>query len=135
MVHEGLDGVFGIVVSVNDRRGEFNGAPVTADGGFELVRCLVVKDVPDYVNDLGLMPALIYGLVGFDEIISFVCFHALVIDVIAIKFNGHHDVFVSPLKDDKKATSLISVHSLFCGIIDADVYILVFEARHWCERW
>ena len=57
------------------------------------------------------------------------------VTVIAIKFGGHHDVFVSPSRDDRKATGLISVHSLFCGIIDADVYILVFEARCWCEGW
>ena len=71
MALEGLDGTFGIVSLVNVRRGEFNGAIVTADDGFELARCLIVKDVPVYVNDLGVVPALMYGLVGFDEIIGF----------------------------------------------------------------
>ena len=50
---------------------EFNGATIAADGGFELVRCLVVEDMPVDVNDLGVVPALMYGLVGFDEIIGF----------------------------------------------------------------
>lgn len=71
MALESLDGAFGIVASVNVRRGEFDGASITADGGFELARCLVVEDVPVYVNDLGFMPALMYCLVGFDEIVGF----------------------------------------------------------------
>ena len=65
-----LDGTFGIVASVNVRRGKFDGAPVDADGGFELARCLVVEDVPVDVNDLGVVPALMYGLVGFDHLES-----------------------------------------------------------------
>jgi hypothetical protein len=71
MALDSLDGIFGIVVLVNVMRGEFNSATVAADGGFELTRCLIVKDVPVDVNDLGVLPALIYGLVGFDEIIGF----------------------------------------------------------------
>jgi hypothetical protein len=48
------------------------------------------------VNDLGVFPLLVNVLVGFDEISGFVRFHALGIDVIAVKFNGHHDILVSP---------------------------------------
>ena len=50
---------------------EFDSAPVAADGGFELARCLVVEDVLVDVNDLGVLPVLMYGLVGFDEITGF----------------------------------------------------------------
>ena len=72
MAFEGLDGAFGIVALVNVRRGEFNGATIAADGGFELARCLIVKDMPVYVNDLGVFPMLVNVLVGFDEIVGFV---------------------------------------------------------------
>ena len=72
MALKSLDGTFGIVALVNVGRREFDGASIVADGGFELARCLIVEDVPVYVNDLGVMPALMYGLVGFDEIIGFV---------------------------------------------------------------
>ena len=75
--------------------GEFDGASVAADGGFELARCLVVEDVPVYVNDLGVFPTLVNVLVGFDEIVGFARFHALCVDVVSIKFNGHHEIFVS----------------------------------------
>ncbi len=71
MALEGLDGAFGIVMLVNIRKGEFEGATITADGSFEFARCLIVEDVPVDVNDLGVTPALMYGLVGFDEIIGF----------------------------------------------------------------
>ena len=97
MAFEGLDGAFGIVASVDVRRGEFDGASVAADGGFELARCLIVEDVPIYVNDLGVCPPLMYVLVGFDEITCFAGFHALDVDVVAIKFDGYHEIFVSPL--------------------------------------
>ena len=55
---------------MNVRRGEFDSATVAADGGFELAGCLVVEDVPVDVNDLGVVPALMYGLVGFDHLES-----------------------------------------------------------------
>ena len=97
MAFEGLDGAFGIVASVYIGRGEFDGASIAADGGFELARCLIVKDVPVYVNDLGVFPTLMYFLGGFDEIVGFAGFHALDVDVVAIKFDGHHEIFVSPL--------------------------------------
>ena len=84
--------------------------------------------------DLGVLPVLMDVLVYFDEIIVVVGFHALGADLVAIKFNGHHDVFVSPLRDDWKATGLICVHSLFCSIIDTEVCITVFEARCRCGR-
>ena len=126
MALKSLDGAFGIVASVDVGRGEFDGASVAADGGFELARCLIVEDVPVYVNDLGVFPTLVNVLVGFDEIVGFARFHALGVDVIAVKFNSHHDVFVSPSRDDRKATSLICVHSLFCGIIDMEIYIPMF---------
>ena len=45
MAFEGLDGVFGIVASVDVGRGEFDGASIAADGSFELARCLIVEDV------------------------------------------------------------------------------------------
>ena len=96
MAFEGLDGAFGIVASVDVGRGEFDSAPVAADGGFELARCLIVEDVPIYVNDLGVCPTLMYVLVGFDETVGFAGFHALGVDVVAIKFDGHHEIFVSP---------------------------------------
>ena len=96
MAFESLNGAFGIVASVDVGRGEFDDAPVAADGGFELARCLIVKDVPVYVNDLGVCPTLMYVLVGFDEIVGFAGFHALSVDVVSIKFDGHHEIFVSP---------------------------------------
>ena len=71
MAFEGLDGTFGIVALVDVGRGEFDGASIAADGGFELARCLIVEDVPVYVNDLGVFPTLMYVLVGFDEIVGF----------------------------------------------------------------
>ena len=71
MAFEGLDGAFGIVASVYVGRGEFNSAPVAADGSFELARCLIVEDVPVYVTDLGVFPTLMDVLVGFDEIVGF----------------------------------------------------------------
>ena len=36
MALKGLDGMFGIVALVNVRRGEFNGATIAADGGFDV---------------------------------------------------------------------------------------------------
>ena len=71
MAFEGLDGAFGIVALVDVGRGEFDGASVAADGGFELAKCLIVEDVPVYVNDLGVFPTLMDVLVGFDEIVGF----------------------------------------------------------------
>ena len=71
MALKGLYGTFGIVALVNVRRGEFDSATIAADGGFELARCLIVEDVPVDVNDLGVVPVLMYGLVGFDEITGF----------------------------------------------------------------
>ena len=97
MALEGLDGAFGIVASVDVGRGEFDGASVAADGGFELSRCLIVEDVPVYVNDLGVFPTLVNVLVGFDEIVGFARFHAFRVDVVSIKFDGHHEIFVSSL--------------------------------------
>ena len=91
-----LDGSLGIVASVNVRRGEFDGATIAADGGFELVRCLVVEDMPVDLSDLGVFPSLVNVLVGFDEIGGFARFHPLSVDVIAVKFDGHHDILVSP---------------------------------------
>ena len=44
------------------------------------------------MDDLGVSPALIDVLVGFDEIIGSLGFHALSVNVVAVKFNGHHDV-------------------------------------------
>ena len=55
MAFEGLDGAFGIVASVYVGRGEFDGAPIAADSSLELARCLVVEDVPVYINDLGVV--------------------------------------------------------------------------------
>jgi hypothetical protein len=92
-----LDGLLSIVASVNVRRDEFDGASIAADGGFELARCLIVEDMPVDVNDLGVCPLLVNVLVGFDEIGGFARFYALGIDVIAIKFSGHHDILVSLL--------------------------------------
>ncbi len=71
MALKGLYGAFGIVALVNVRRGEFDGAPIAADGGFELARCLIVEDVPVDMYDLGVSPALMDVLEGFDEIICF----------------------------------------------------------------
>ena len=71
MAFKSLDGPFDIVVMVNVRRGEFDSATIAADGGFELVRCLIVEDIPVDVYGLGVLPSLMYVLVGFDEIIGF----------------------------------------------------------------
>ena len=95
MAHKCLDGLLGIVVLVNVRRGEFDCASIAADGSFELARCLIVEDMTVCVNDLGVFPSLVNVLVGFDEIGSFARFHALGVDVIAVKFDGHHDILVS----------------------------------------
>ncbi len=81
MAFEGLDGAFGIVASVDVGRGEFASASIAADGGFELVGCLIVEDVPVYMNDLGVFPTLMYVLVGFDE--GFAGFHALHVNVVS----------------------------------------------------
>ena len=95
MAFESLDGAFSIVASVDVGRGEFDGASVAADGSFELARCLIVEDMPVYVNDLGVFPTLVNILVGFDEIVGFARFHAFRVDVVSIKFDGHHEIFVS----------------------------------------
>ncbi len=95
MAFESLDGAFGIVALVDVGRGEFDCASVAADGGFELARCLIVEDLPVYVNDLGVFSTLVNVLVGFDEIIGFAKFHAFRVDVVSIKFDGHHEIFVS----------------------------------------
>ena len=58
---KGLDGTFSIVLLVDIRRGEIDGATIAADGSFELARCLIVEDVPVDVNDLGVFPELMYG--------------------------------------------------------------------------
>ena len=71
MALKGLEGVFGIVASVNVWRSKFDDETVAVDGSFELARCLIVKDVPVYVNDLGVFPTLVNVLVGFDEIVGF----------------------------------------------------------------
>ena len=113
MALKGLDGAFGIVASVNIRRDKFDDTTVAADGGFELARCLIVKDVPVEVNYLGVLPLLMYVLVGFDEIVGFARFHALRVDVVSIKFDGHHEIFVSPSCDDRKTPGLIGIHRLF----------------------
>ena len=97
MAFESLDGAFGIVASVDVGRGEFDGASIAADGGFEFARCLIVKDVPVHINDLGVFPTLVNVLVGFDEIVGFARFHAFRIDVVSIKFGGHHEICVSSL--------------------------------------
>ena len=97
MAFEGLDGAFGIVALVDVERGEFNGASVAADGGFKLTRCLIVEDMPVYVNDLGVFPSLMNVLVGLYEIVGFAGFHAFGVDVVSIKFDGHHGIFVSTL--------------------------------------
>ena len=72
MAFKGLDGVFGIISSVDVGRGKFESVTIAADGGFELASCLVVENMPIDMNDLGVASVLIYGLVGFDEIIGFV---------------------------------------------------------------
>ena len=56
MALKSLDGAFGIDALVNIRRGELDGATIAADGGFELARCLIVKDVTVDMNDLGVLP-------------------------------------------------------------------------------
>jgi hypothetical protein len=126
--------MFGIVALANVRWGEFDYATISADGSFLLARCPIVEDVPITIYDPGVLPVLIDILVCFDEIVGFVVFHALGVDVVAVKFNSHNDVFASSLRDDRKATGLFCVHSLFRVIIDTEVCILVFEARHWSER-
>ena len=68
MAFERLDGAFSIVALVNVKQGEFNCASIAADGGFELMGCLVVKDVPVDVYHLGVFPVFVDVLVGFDEI-------------------------------------------------------------------
>ena len=88
MAIENLDGAFGIVAAVDVRRGEFDGASIAADGGFEFARCLIVEDVPVHVNDLGVFPMLVNVLVGFDEIVGFARFHAFHINVVSIKFTA-----------------------------------------------
>ena len=135
MAFESLDGAFGIVASVVVGRGEFDGASLAADGGFEFARCLIVEDMPVHVNDLGVFPTLVNVLVGFDEIVGFAIFHALRIDVVSIKFDGHHEIFVSSSRDDRKAPSLIGIHRLFRGVVDAEIDVLVFGTRCGCGRW
>ena len=95
MAFECLDGAFSIVVLVNVGRGEFDCASIAADGGFELTGRLIVEDVPVDVYDMGVFPALVDVLVGFDEIVGSLEFHALSINVVSVEFNGHYDVFVS----------------------------------------
>jgi hypothetical protein len=97
MALKSLDGSLGIVALVNVRRGEFDGASIAAYGGFQLAMCLIVEDMSVDVNDLGVFPLLVNVLVGFDEISGFARFHALGVNVIAVKFDGHHDILVSPL--------------------------------------
>ena len=70
MAFKDLDCLFSIFTLVDIRRGEFNGATIAVDGGFELAKCLIVKDVPVDVNDLGVLSLLMYVLVGFDEIVG-----------------------------------------------------------------
>ena len=84
------------VALVHVGRREFECASIAADGSFELVGCLIVKDVPVYVYDLEVFPALVDSLVGFDEVVGLPGFHAFSVNVVAVKFDGHHDIFVSP---------------------------------------
>ena len=65
-----MNGAFSIVVSVNVGWGEFDCASSAADGGFELMGCLIVEDVPVDVYDLGVFPALVDVLVGLDEMVG-----------------------------------------------------------------
>ena len=95
MAFESLDGAFSIVTSVHFGRHEFDCASIAVDGRFELAGCLTVEDVPVYVYDLGVFPVLVDSLVCFDEVVGFPGFHAFIVDVVVIKFDGHHDVFVS----------------------------------------
>ncbi len=71
MTFESLDSEFCIVISMDVRRGEFNGAHITAYGGFEFVWSLIVSNMPIYADDMRVFPALVDGLVGFDEIVGF----------------------------------------------------------------
>lgn len=38
--------------------------------GCEFSRCLIVEDVPIDVDDLGVFPLLMYGLICFDEAVG-----------------------------------------------------------------
>ena len=96
MALESLDGAFSIVASVHVGWREFDSASIAADGSFELAGCLIVEDVPVCVYDLGVFPALVDSLVGFGEVVGLLGFHAFSVDVVAVEFDGHHDVFVSP---------------------------------------
>ena len=87
------------------------------------------------MNDLGVFPTLVNVLVGFDEIVGFARFHALRVDVVSIKFDGHHEIFVSLSRDDRKAPGLIGIHRLFRGVIDVEIDLLVFGTRCGCGRW
>ena len=113
MAFESLDGAFDIVAAVDVGRGEFDDASIASDGGFEFARCLIVEDVPVHVNDLGVFPTLVNVLVGFDEIVGFAKFQAFRVDVVSVKFDGHHEIFVSSSRDDRKAPGLIGIHRLF----------------------
>ena len=49
------------------------------------------------LSRMDVFPVLVDSLVGFDEVVGPSGFHAFSVNVVAVKFNGHHDVFVSPL--------------------------------------
>jgi hypothetical protein len=91
MALESLDGAFGIVLSMYVKWGKFDPA---MSGNLKFSRCFVVKEIPIDNNDLGIFPSLVDGLVCFYEVMV-MQFHAFGIDVISIKFNCHHDVFVA----------------------------------------
>ena len=71
MAFESLYGTFSIVMSVDVWWGEFNGAVATYSG-FEFPWCLIVHDRPIDMNYLGAFPALVDGLVGFNEVVGLV---------------------------------------------------------------
>ncbi len=71
MTLESPDNAFCIVMLMDVWWGEFNGAIIAAYGSFEFTQSLIVKDVTINTYDLRVLPGMVDGLVGFDEIVDF----------------------------------------------------------------
>ena len=91
--------------------------------------------MPIDVDDLGVLSALVDGLVCFDKFVGSMGLHTFGVNVVAIKFDSNHDIFVSTSGNERNTTSLVCVHGLF-GIVEyTEVDIMVFNTGLRCAGW
>ena len=48
------------------------------------------------LSRMDVFPVVVDSLVGFDEVVGLPGFHTFSVNVVAVKFDSHNDLFVSP---------------------------------------